>query len=205
MKIAAFLVILFALAIKSEERQKRFLTFPPDSATGILVAIAVPIDLRYRNVFLSYNFEANYGMPEEAADYIPGPLERLEIVDRGLEGDAQVITRNSTVHKRSSGQFFTRRKIYRTLESYLQCHGHKGRACLLRTICEASESPLHDNNGLLGDLLHVILTPSTSDHEDLHPEYYAAEELGRSGDCSKYSRHCPECILDLISRVLLQS
>lgn len=33
---------------------------------------------------MSYNFEANYGMPEEAADYIPGPLERLEITDRDL-------------------------------------------------------------------------------------------------------------------------
>ncbi|XP_055678116.1 uncharacterized protein LOC129786889 [Lutzomyia longipalpis] len=235
MAFIEFLAILFASTItrvsaqEVNRREKRFLTFPDGSATGILCAIAVPIDLRYRNVFLSYNFEANYGMPLVPSDLIPGPLERLEIIDRGLgreiaggnetieESDrkleanpetiteeeiAQTTESTKNVTKRSATDgLFSRKKIYRTIESYLKCHGHKGRVCLLRAICETAEDPFHAHNGVIGDILHIILTPSTSIKEDLHPEYYKAEELGRSGDCSKYRKYCPECILDYISQI----
>jgi hypothetical protein len=36
-------------------------------------------------------------------------------------------------------------------------HGIEGRSCVLRTICEVAETPLH-HNGLVGELLHVMLT-----------------------------------------------
>lgn len=42
----------------------------------ILAAIAVPLDDR-KDVFLSYNFEANYNSPYLASDFIPGPLDRV--------------------------------------------------------------------------------------------------------------------------------
>lgn len=52
------------------------LLFPINAATGILVAIAVPItDLPYQNVFVSYNFESNYNMANIPADDIPGILQ----------------------------------------------------------------------------------------------------------------------------------
>ncbi|GAB0088582.1 hypothetical protein DMENIID0001_030390 [Sergentomyia squamirostris] len=200
------------------EREKRFLTFPEDSATGILCAIAIPLDLPHRTVFVTYNFEANYGMPEEASDYIPGVLDRLDIIDRGLgrkntegalsssnetDSDRQLKNSENAIapQKRSvKDPFFSRRKIYKTMESKLKSHGHSGRPCLLRAICEEAENPMHDHNGVIGDIIHIILTPSTSNREDLHPEYYKAEELGRSGDCSKYKKYCPQCILDYISQ-----
>lgn len=53
------------------------LLFPVNAATGILVAIAVPVAVPDLNVFVSYNFEANYNMPNIAADSIPGPLVRV--------------------------------------------------------------------------------------------------------------------------------
>lgn len=60
-------------------RHKRgILQFPINSATGILIAIAVPLDLPERNIFVSYNFEANYNMPTKPTDVFPGPLERLD-------------------------------------------------------------------------------------------------------------------------------
>lgn len=37
--------------------------FPTNSAYGIFAAIAVPLELPHRNVFISYNFEANYNLP----------------------------------------------------------------------------------------------------------------------------------------------
>lgn len=36
--------------------------------------------------------------------------------------------------------------------------GYNGHDCLLRAICEAAEIPLGLHNGVLGDLMHIILT-----------------------------------------------
>ncbi|XP_055697839.1 uncharacterized protein LOC129798622 [Phlebotomus papatasi] len=235
MNIPQYLAIFFAFTIdfggafaesdeKVREREKRFLAFPINSATGVLVAIAVPLIIPHRNVFVSYNFEANYNMPTTATDLIPGPLDRLEIIDRSFgasadikesdreikehtptttEGSTTTPKMTKTPQKRSTNDsLFSRKKIYRMLESKLQCHGHRGRACLLRAICEEAENPINEHNGVLGDVIHIILTPSTSIREDLHPEYYKAEDLGRSGDCSKYKKYCPECILDYISKII---
>lgn len=55
------------------QREKRFLLYP-DSVTsdvGVLVAIAIPLDLPHRSVFVSYNFEANYPPPRTVSDLIP--------------------------------------------------------------------------------------------------------------------------------------
>lgn len=41
------------------------LLYPYNACSGILVAIAIPLSLPGRNVFLSYNFEANYNMPNQ--------------------------------------------------------------------------------------------------------------------------------------------
>uniref|UniRef100_A0A1A9WF33 Uncharacterized protein n=1 Tax=Glossina brevipalpis TaxID=37001 RepID=A0A1A9WF33_9MUSC len=40
------------------------LFYPSNSAYGLFAAIAVPLDLPHRNVFVSYNFEANYNLPQ---------------------------------------------------------------------------------------------------------------------------------------------
>ncbi|XP_055842539.1 uncharacterized protein LOC129909487 [Episyrphus balteatus] len=43
---------------------KSAIFFPSNSAYGIFAALAVPLDLGpHRNVFISYNFEANYNLP----------------------------------------------------------------------------------------------------------------------------------------------
>ena len=36
-------------------------------------------------------------------------------------------------------------------------HGYRGKECLLRAICEASEYSL-EHNGVLADILHIVLT-----------------------------------------------
>lgn len=53
------------------------LLYPYNACSGILVAIAVPLNLKGRNVFLSYNFEANYNMPNQPKDSFPGPITRF--------------------------------------------------------------------------------------------------------------------------------
>lgn len=51
--------------------------YPINAATGILVAIAVPVPLHDQSVFVSYNFEMNYNMPNIPSDSILGPLTRV--------------------------------------------------------------------------------------------------------------------------------
>lgn len=53
------------------------LLYPVNAATGILVAIAIPVPLPDQSVFVSYNFEANYNMPNIPSDSFPGPLIRV--------------------------------------------------------------------------------------------------------------------------------
>lgn len=46
----------------------------------IFVAIAVPLEAPLTNVFVSYNFEANYNLPENSTEY-----EIVPIVERSLQ------------------------------------------------------------------------------------------------------------------------
>lgn len=98
---------------------------------------------------------------------------------------------------------------------------------MLRAICEAAEIPLGMHNGVLGDIMHIILTyeahafghlschngtieidfffsyyrPSSSANENILYDFYDAEAHGTLNMCHHYSRNCPESILDWISLV----
>lgn len=73
--------------------------FPVGSATGILVAFAIPIAPLDRSVFMSYNFEANYGMPTRPSETILGPLNRVNshfVYLYVLENTVKAFSYNST-------------------------------------------------------------------------------------------------------------
>lgn len=53
------------------------LLYPYNACSGILAAIAIPLDVPQRNVFLSYNFEANYNMPNQPGESFPGMINRF--------------------------------------------------------------------------------------------------------------------------------
>ncbi|KAL5280320.1 hypothetical protein ACFFRR_004351 [Megaselia abdita] len=76
------------------------LVYPTESGSacwGLFVAIAVPLELPHRNVFLSYNFEANYNLPWHAENIIPGPLQKFEGYEDGLfKGRSAIVETNST-------------------------------------------------------------------------------------------------------------
>lgn len=133
--------------------QKRGLFYPwlvysLNAATGILVAIAIPLhDIDDRNAFVSYNFEANYNMPGQPEHSFPGPpftrwklgstYEDMspkpdatldDVLARGFNGKNQTEklkeVKNDTSHaveERSAfdKMVFTRKGVYRALESRL--------------------------------------------------------------------------------------
>ncbi|XP_019887837.2 uncharacterized protein LOC109611097 [Ooceraea biroi] len=92
--------------------------------------------------------------------------------------------------------WMTRWTLYGMLESAMNALG-SGKACLLRAVCETAANPFDTERGLLGELVHVFLTPSTTQEEyEVYAdrEYHAAEEIGRNiGSRGKCERFYPEC------------
>ncbi|CAK1542055.1 unnamed protein product [Leptosia nina] len=177
----SIIIILLSVAANSHDVEKRALIFPPTTLYGIFVAIAVPLDIPDKNVFVSYNFEANYGV-----------VTNITEIDEVLFPNLPIVSR----HSRS----ITRELAYLVLETKFQENGMNGRDCLLRNICEAAETPLH-HNGLLGHLMHIIFTPSASKEERIDDVYYEAEADGQNGDCDKYYDLCPYSLFDIITRL----
>ncbi|CAH0399387.1 unnamed protein product [Chilo suppressalis] len=183
LKTVFFLALIFTSSQIRCDRQKRALIFPPVSLYGTFCAIAVPVDIPDRNVFLSYNFEANYST-----------VSNITEIDEVLFPNLPVI---SSRQSRS----ITRELAYTVLENRFQQHGMRGRECLLRNICEAAETTLH-HNGLLGHIMHIIFTPSSSREEGLDDEYYEAELEGQRGNCDRYLDDCPFSLFDVITRLV---
>ncbi|XP_055642057.1 uncharacterized protein LOC129778903 [Toxorhynchites rutilus septentrionalis] len=94
---------------------------------------------------------------------------------------------------------------YRTLEKIGETYGAGGRACVLRSICEAAEAKFTHTGGIFSELLHIIFTPSTtteslSEHSD--NEYYRAEQFGREGaPCHLIFQECSHSILDVFTGI----
>ncbi|KAG7189389.1 hypothetical protein KM043_017036 [Ampulex compressa] len=145
-------------------------------SSQIFVALAVPLEEPYKLISVAYFFEASYGLPSNSTYFEPF----LEPLQRKRE------RRN-----------INRAMVYRVLESKFESSGLSGRECLLRAICEASEFPLR-HNGLIGDILHVLFTPTSSQQEQLPQDILDAELLGRNGTCTKYHPRCPLGLFDLI-------
>ncbi|CAD7087082.1 unnamed protein product [Hermetia illucens] len=225
-----------ATIVRGHSRSSRALLFPASSTAGIFVALAIPIDLPNRNVFLSYNFEANYNLPFEGWHYIPGPLLGFEYesepsaTEDGEASEGRKINndKNSTIvisetnrkHKKkkkftskvnkerktkrnAAVSLISRAHIYKIFEEKFKHSGFKGKPCLLRTICEVNWLDFGSNNGVYGDILHIIFKPTSTENEELPEEYYLAELNGLSDRCSVYYKMCPKSVLKLISREYL--
>ncbi|XP_026326165.1 uncharacterized protein LOC113234859 [Hyposmocoma kahamanoa] len=184
-----FVVIPSALTesqgIKS--RSKRYLLFTKSTQFGVFATVSVPLHPD-STVSVAWFFEANYYNVDNATYFEP-LLGDIDTISRGRNGRSTDGTRKG----------LARKYVYVTLENMLEKHGFEGRACLLRAICESTTSHfLH--NGVLGDILHLVLTPSTSMlEEDLEDCYYEAEYLGLEDHCDYYAHECPSSPLHYIS------
>ncbi|KAG4071329.1 hypothetical protein HA402_004033 [Bradysia odoriphaga] len=160
-------------------RESRALAFPGSSTVGILLAIAVPLGLPDQEVFLSYNFEANYNSPA-APDYanlgLAGLIDRYGYPDDGgRSGDGNNRTsvvppkkkskqkskkgKNKGTSKKGSRtrRFIDRKIVFNVIENKLISYGFS-KACLLRAICEVASIEYGYNNGVFGDIFHILFT-----------------------------------------------
>ncbi|XP_012232295.1 uncharacterized protein [Linepithema humile] len=164
------------------QRHVRSLSFPEDSRMGLFFALAVPLDDPESSMSVALFFEAEYKLPTNVID--------IELPSK--DGDDRA--RRNTDRRRT----INRTMIYTMLESKFKSMGYPGRQCLLRSICETKRRDVHIHNGLLGDLLRIIFTPSSSALEDLRQEYIDAENVKESVECLRmYS--CELNIYDFIT------
>lgn len=168
----------------------------PELATSpvtFLCAIGIPVgDLPFETVVSGYALRMQYFLPTNATQLTRIYLKPQPITDRRLKPNLSSIYRWI---------------LYRGLEMILQNLGQAGHSCLLRAICEHASHPLSHESGLLGELLHIVLTPSSSrDTPTMSKEqaYLRAERIGRRGvSCEEvYARKCKRSPIDLISVLL---
>ncbi|PSN41162.1 hypothetical protein C0J52_05213 [Blattella germanica] len=174
--------LLFGLlAMVLANRRPRNLVYPEGSFIQFIFGFGIPISVYDQSMTLGTIMKFLYDMPYNATvftDAIP------------------------PVQKRATPPV-TRLGLYSALETSADRLGLDGRACVLRTICEAADTTLQ-HSGLLGEVLHVLLSPSTTSDMlgvGAEREYHAAERLGRKvpGSCPQLYPECSMGLLDLIS------
>ncbi|XP_004523024.1 uncharacterized protein LOC101453383 [Ceratitis capitata] len=195
------LFILSLAALSVRKVAECIVAFPRGGSQGYLAAVAMPLDLPQKNVFMAFNFESNYGLPPNDSYYYWIDRWNLDKEDVGIGNDVTPI--NNRRRRRSVAQMYTRNAFYRSIVGYLDYYEMNGTGCLLRTICDVSASNLDEHNGLLGSIFKILFMPTTSALEHEHAlqnvDIYAAESHGHSGDCERYARWCPHGILEMIS------
>ncbi|KAF2361221.1 Protein of unknown function DM4/12 [Trinorchestia longiramus] len=96
------------------------------------------------------------------------------------------------------GRSSDRLGIYSLLEESIERLGVSGRACLLRAVCEVAETPLRED-GLLGEVLNIVLSASAGLHSPEMEEYTKAEYRGlHYGNCWSAYPDCPVSIFRVL-------
>ncbi|XP_076040769.1 uncharacterized protein LOC143025197 [Oratosquilla oratoria] len=81
--------------------------------------------------------------------------------------------------------------VYGAIEGIFQNFGVDGRACVLRAVCERADSHLL-NQGLLGEIVSLLLVASAAQSTENMYEYLTAEYHGQTnGDCWSLYPSCP--------------
>ncbi|XP_002056342.3 uncharacterized protein [Drosophila virilis] len=183
------------------KRFSRSLIFPATSPTRVqfIGGIGIPVEeLHFESVTSGYVLKTEYFLPTNADE-----ITRVYMKPQPITARKHM----TAMEEPSNMASMYRWVIYRSIEMVLQNMNLPGRSCLLRVICEHAALPLSHESGLLGELLHIVLTPSSSsDHYALHTdrEYLVAERFGKRGaNCAAaYGRKCPSSPMELITVLL---
>ncbi|KAH8408076.1 hypothetical protein KR222_009224, partial [Zaprionus bogoriensis] len=215
-------------SLSKHERSKRapipWLIFPTTSPTRVqfVGGIGIPLeDLDYEAVTTGYVLKAEYWLPEtpdslrtptsmpvnqKPTPGVTGARTNRPMFENFLVGVDELGKSTKKMFSRSNKVLSSYRwTVYKGLEGLAKRLGYQGRICVLKSICEAAEEPFHYTNGLLAELLHILLTPSTSadklsEHAD--NEYYYAEKVGQSGaGCDRVFQECRRSLLQHFSEL----
>ncbi|XP_033231739.1 uncharacterized protein LOC117182744 [Belonocnema kinseyi] len=160
------------------------IVYPNGGTFKLIVGVAVPIAMPGRTFVYGQNFQFQYALPQNLS-FFPDFFSK------------------SSRRRRDIAIPMERTIAYQFFEAEYERRGISGRDCMKRSICESAEIPLKDE-GLVGELLEVLLTPNYGGGSFADHDYMEAVEAGRRGDdCLLIYPGCPSGygILDYISQV----
>ncbi|XP_015840908.2 uncharacterized protein LOC107399276 [Tribolium castaneum] len=166
-------------------RQKRYLIWKEGiNWVQMIAGIGLPIELRDQSITVGTVVKAYYLLPNNSTYYTHPSIDYAR-------------------KKRSSSRWVA----YKLIESFFERNGYgDGKACLLRSICEVSAKPFERKTGILAEIIHAILTPSTTREtldNHLNCEYHAAEKLGKEVDnCEALFPECPLNFIQQFTKML---
>lgn len=165
-----------------------------------IVALALPVDVPDRNVFVSINLEANYALPTNSTNFTQDFYDKILFLDDANDGVTAVDEAEGRRIRKRDLQLFSRRSLYQIIEEKLEMHGFDGHECLLKLICEASSSDFIKTNGYLGNIIDIILRPSSSTIENDTEIYFDAEN--EIENCEEKYSNCKIDILKFFPIIL---
>ncbi|XP_060515934.1 uncharacterized protein LOC132695599 [Cylas formicarius] len=152
-----------------------------DPFVGLIMAFALELtDSPYDGEF-AWSFEFNYYLPQNESKYTFPPIAGESTAERG---------------------FLDRTTLYEMVERKIDVFSENfgGELCFLRMICEMTCNSTKDTD-VLGDIMHILLSPSSSVNKNLPKKYYNAELYGKKhGYCTKYIKKCPINLLAIFTR-----
>ncbi|KAJ8967293.1 hypothetical protein NQ314_002966 [Rhamnusium bicolor] len=161
-------------------RQKRWLIWNEGvNWVQFIFGVGIPLEVKNQAITVGTVMKAFYLMPTNSSVYTRPSIDYER-------------------RKRSTSRWI----LYEILESYLERYKHvDGKACLLKAICETSQSPFDIRTGILAEIIHAVLTPSSTDDvtsSHMDTDYHAAEKLGKIADsCDVFF---PDCGVNLIQQ-----
>ncbi|KAH8301189.1 hypothetical protein KR018_007116 [Drosophila ironensis] len=194
------------------------LIYPRAHPTRIqmIAGFGIPVDdLKVEAVVTGYVLKAQYYLPYSAKQLRTKDVH--EISARKLPGNATIFEK--VLQKTQEQLGFDpniwqedlqalgsyRWSVYEAFTALAIRMKLNGRSCVLKSICESAAAPFDHRNGLLGEMLHLLLTPSSSvdplaEHSD--NDYLQAEHFGAAGsDCDQVYSMCSKSLLEHFSDV----
>ncbi|KAL0270706.1 UNVERIFIED_CONTAM: hypothetical protein PYX00_008016 [Menopon gallinae] len=172
--------------MEGSSRKKRYLLFPPGgSKVQFIVGTGIPVPVENQSLTVGWVVKSAYLLAFNSS---------------------QLFEPYVTFEKRSPGRRASRYDFYRSLEHTAESFGGGGKECMLRAICESSKVPLRASS-LAGQILHIFLTPSTTDEPPISRsdmDYHSAEKLGReqSSNCAALYPNCELSIVDILTVIM---
>ncbi|XP_025990180.1 uncharacterized protein LOC113003731 [Solenopsis invicta] len=185
-------------------RDKRYLVYPPPgdytpTKVQLILGLGLPMEVDV-SMIIGYVMKFNYVLPYNAS-YLTDPYVRYDrSINRHVEPDG-----NDATPPNAKAVLISRWECYEILESAFEAT-RSGKACLLKTICEAAAVPFKRSHTLTAQLAHIFLTPSTTSEpfrNAFDQEYRAAELAGQrySNSCDNLFPECTESLLDYFTEI----
>ena len=177
-------------------------------------------------VAVNCGFQVNYGLPSTLSGfYNPifwarsgGNKTSLmgeffnKLIEEPIDEDDEIEEEEEATEKppRIVKRDLTAGEIYQSIRDVVAFSGYH-QDCLLKSVCELAKHPLaaEDEENLISELLHFVLTPSLhngfDDEKELEEKraFESAENLGKiGGDCDLEFENCQKSPLEFISNFI---